>query len=154
MTRVTTAAKKKKLRYDRDGQSRRIATNHDVIATPSRFVAIVVIHRDLLRRVAILWDLEEIVAIIQIVTVSLLFCFVIILNNLKQFILLVSFLFFFFFYVYKIKKNVVTKKCVDLLRYTNKIILFSLVWVLGWWVFSWLVLVLPVPSGVWPAYSD
>jgi len=64
------------------------------------------------------------------------------------------FLSFFFLLCIYDKKNVVTKKCVDLLRYTNKKILLSLVWVLGWWVFSWLVLVLPVPGGVRPAYSD
>ena len=78
-------------------KSQQIATNHDAVTTMLRFVVIVVIHRDSLRCVAILWDLAEIVRIICIVTVSLLFFVVIILNDFKQFISLVSFLVFFSF---------------------------------------------------------
>ena len=59
------------------------------------------------------------------------------IKRLKTFHFVSFFLSFFFLLCIYDKKNVVTKKCVDLLRYTNKKILISLVWVLGWWVFSW-----------------
>ena len=132
--------KKKNLRYNRDGQSRQIAINRDESRHCRDAVAIRCDRRDSSWFIATRWTSLRFgrnCSNLSYCNCFLGFFFCNNIKRLKTFHFVSFFLSFFFLLCIYDKKNVVTKKCVDLLRYTNKKILISLVWVLGWWVFSW-----------------